>query len=238
MRKSLLLVTALLGICSSALAETQVTAAGHQFKFGSLSPAQVASTPTGSTFTVPAETEARIQLLSGIHSRVSHVGDPFVAQLLSPITVDGQVVLPAGSVIGGRISFIRPAGRMRRAAELGLRFELVTLPDGKDAPISALLTNLQAKPNTHTSIDSEGILRGTGRSAWKHMTLGFLGVGAASAIGTQIAGTAALGLTLPLGTGAVLGYSLLVPKGHDVHVPPDTQMSIRLRNPLTVRVDW
>jgi hypothetical protein len=232
MRKTPLLVAVLLGLSSLGLAETRpVASAGQEFKFGSQ------FTPHASTIIVPAETEAKIQLLSGIHSGISHVGDPFAAELVSPISVDGQVVLPAGSLIEGRISFIRPAGRMRRAAELGLRFELVTLPDGKDQPISALLTELQAKPRTHTMIDSEGILKGTNSGTWKRLTFGLLGVGAASAIGTQIAGTAALGLTLPVGGGAMLG-SFLIPKGHEVHVPPDTQMSIRLRQPLTVRVDW
>jgi hypothetical protein len=190
------------------------------------------------TVVVPAQTEAEIQLLSGIHSKVSHVGDPFAAQLVHPVTVDGQIVLPAGSLIGGRITYIRPAGRLRRPAELGLRFERVTLPDGQNQPISALLLNLDAMPRTHTQVDSEGLLKGSGAGTWKRLAGGLLGLGAFSAIQAQVAGTAALGITLPIGGGAVLGYSFLIPKGNEVHVPPDTQMRIRLRNPLIVRVAW
>lgn len=239
MRKTLLLLVALLGISSLALAGTRPpdTASDEPSVVLNHAPAQGA-TPGSTTVVVPAETEARIQLLSGIHSRVSHVGDPFAAQLVNPISVGGQIVLPAGSLIGGRITSIRPAGRMRRAAELGLRFELVTLPDGQNQPISALLTNLEAMPRTHTAVDSEGILKGTGVGTWKRLSGGFLGLGAISAIGTKIAGAAALGITVPVGAGAVLGYSFLVPKGNDVHVPPETQMRIRLRQPLTLRVDW
>jgi hypothetical protein len=196
------------------------------------------ATPAFATVVVPAETEAKIQLLSGIHSGVSHVGDPFAAQLVSPISVDGHIVLPAGSMIGGRITSIRPAGRMRRGAELALRFELVTLPDGKEQPISALLTEMKPLPRTNTEVDSEGVLKGTGVGTWKRLTGGFLGLGAISAVGTKIAGVAALGFTVPVGAGAVVGYSFLVPKGNDVHVPPETQMHIRLRQPLMLRVDW
>jgi len=127
---------------------------------------------------------------------------------------------------------------MRRPAELGLRFELVTLPDGQNQPISALLTSLEAMPRTHTAVDSEGVLKGTNAGTWKRLTGGLLGLGVFTAIETQIASTAALGITLPLSGGAVLGYSFLVPKGNDVHVPPETQMRIRLRHPLTLRVDW
>ncbi|MBI4165040.1 MAG: hypothetical protein HY508_04830 [Acidobacteria bacterium] len=232
MRKIYLLLVSLLGIASLALAETLPARPGSD----QLS-APLQHDPAQTLVVVPAETEADIQLLSGIHSGVNHVGDRFAAQLLHPISVGGQVVLPAGSLIGGRITYIRPAGRLRRPAELGLRFELVTLPDGNDQPISALLTSLDAMHRTHTSVDSEGILKGTSTGTWKRLTGGLLGLGVFSAIETQIAGTAALGMSLPVG-GAVLGYSFLVPKGNEVHVPPDTQMHIRLRHPLTFRVDW
>lgn len=237
--KTLLLLFALLGISSLVLAGTRPpeTASDKPSVVLQRTPAQIVPA-SPSTVIVPAETEADIQLLSGIHSGVSHVGDPFAAQLVNPISVGGQIVLPAGSLIGGRISSIRPAGRMRRAAELGLRFELVTLPDGQNQPISALLTNLEALPHTNTAVDSEGVLKGTGVGTWKRLTGGFLGLGAISALGTQIAGVAALGFTVPVGGGAVLGYSFLFPKGNDVHVPPDSQMRIRLRQPLTLRVDW
>jgi len=238
-RKTFLFFLAVLGIGSLALAGTRPpeTARDESPVVLQRAPA-TAATSASPTVIVPAETEAKIQLLSGIHSGVSHVGDPFAAQLVSPISVGGQIVLPAGSLIGGRITSIRPAGRMRRSAELGLRFELVTLPDGKDQPISALLTNLEALPRTNTEVDSEGLLKGTGVGTWKRLTGGFLGVGAISAVGIKIAGVAALGITVPVGAGAVLGYSFLVPKGNDVHVPPETQMRIRLRQPLTLRVDW
>lgn len=239
MRRNDLLVITLVGMAflsaagsRPARAATDEPSVGLQRATAQIAPANL------STVIVPAETEAEILLLSGIHSRVSHVGDPFAAQLVRPISVGGQVVLPAGSVIGGRITYIRPAGRLRRPAELGLRFELVTLPDGQNQPISAHLTSLDAMPLTHTAVDSEGILKGTGAGKWKRISGGLLGLGVFSAVQTQIASTAALGLSLPVGGGAVLAYSFLVPKGNDVHVPPETQMRIRLRHPLTLRVNW
>jgi hypothetical protein len=233
MRHLSLLVILALGLSRPTLAETP---RALPFSHGTASAQDASSAPA--IVIVPAETEAQIQLLSGIHSGVSHVGDPFAAQLVSPITINGQVVLPVGSLIGGRITYIRPAGRLRRPAELGLRFELVTLPGGQDQPISALLTGLDAKPRTNTALDSEGILKGTGAGTWKRLTGGLLGLGVFSAIQTQVASTAAMAATLPVSGGAVLGYTFLIPKGNEVHVPPDTQMRIRLRHPLTLRVDW
>jgi hypothetical protein len=239
MWKSGLIALALMVVTSLALAEGEPEVAGPA---GAPAPLDIsassneAANPT--TVIVPAETEAEIQLLSGIHSEVSHVGDPITAQLISPITVNGQVALPAGSLIAGEIIRIRPAGRMRRPAEMVLRFEHVTLPDGQDQPISAILTGLDAQPRTNTQVDAEGLLKGSRAGSWKRLAGGLIGLGAFSAIQTQFASAAALGATLPIGGGAVVGYSFLWPKGNEVHLPPDTQMRIRFRNPLTVRVLW
>jgi len=115
---------------------------------------------------------------------------------------------------------------------------LVTLPDGKTQPISVALTTLDDTTQTNAEVDSEGVLKGKHIGTWKRLTGGFLGLGAVSAVGTKVAGTAALGVTLPVGGGAVLGYSYLVPKGNEVHLPPDTQMRIRFRQPLMLHVQW
>lgn len=239
MRKICLTVLALLWMTCQTVAESGPGAASTP-DVPATSEISVASTVPANlnTVVVPAETEAEIQLLSGIHSQVSHKGDPFAAQLIRPITINGRVALPAGSLIGGEIIRIRPAGRMRRPAELTLRFDHVTLPDGQDQPISAILAGLDATPQTNTQVDAEGILKGDRGSTWKRLTGGLLGLGAFSAIQTQFASAAALGATLPIGGGAILGYSFLLPKGHEVHLPPDTQLRIRLRRALTIRVAW
>jgi hypothetical protein len=188
--------------------------------------------------TVPAQTEAAVQLLSGIHSQVSHVGDPIRAQLLQPVYVNGRVALPRGSLLDGCITRIRPAGRLRRPAELSLRFERITLPDGQDRPIAAILTALDAPAPLSVRLDSEGQLKGSKPVSWKRLAAGLAGLGALASLETQLAGAAVLGATLPLGGAAVLGYALLWPRGSDVHLPPETRFRIRLHHPLTVRVAW
>ena len=190
------------------------------------------------TLTIPAQTEAAAQLLSGIHTQVSHVGDPIRAQLLKPVYVDGRVALPLGTLLDGRITRIRSAGHLRRPAELSLRFERITLPDGQDQPITAALTALDTPAPPKVRLDSEGQLKGTKPSSWKGITGGLVGVGTLAAVQVNLAGAAALGATLPLGGGAVLGYAFLWPRGSDVHLPPETRFRIRLHHSLTVRVTW
>lgn len=206
---------------------------------GSQPPSEVAPQVSRErTLTIPAQTEAAAQLLSGIHTQVSHVGDPIRAQLLKPVYVDGRVALPQGTLLDGRITRIRSAGHLRRPAELSLRFERITLPDGQDQPIAAALTALDTPAPPKVRLDSEGQLKGTKPSSWKGVAGGLAGLGALAAVQTHLAGAAALGATLPLGGGAVLGYAFLWPRGSDVHLPPETRFRIRLDHPLTVRVTW
>jgi hypothetical protein len=192
----------------------------------------------GQILTIPAETEAPIQILSGIHTRVNHVGDRIAAQLSRPVYVQGQVALPRGSLLEGRITALRAGRRLRRGGELRLRFETITLPDGQVRPISAILTALENPESLNLELDSEGELKGASRFPWKQLTHGFAGVGLLAGLQSQLVSAATLGATLPAGGGATLAYAFLWPRGNDVHIPPDTQLRIRLNHSLTVRLPW
>ena len=87
------------------------------------------------TLTVPAETEFKVQVLSGIHSQINHINDPVIAEVLNPVLVEGKIALPPGSLLDGHITLIHNAGHMHRSAELGLHFDRITLPNGRKNPL-------------------------------------------------------------------------------------------------------
>lgn len=194
------------------------------------------SLPSFPTLTIPAETEAAAQILSGIHTQVSHVDDRIVARLLRPVLVNGRVALPSGTLLGGRITRVQPARRLHRPAELALRFEEITLPDGDVEPITAVLASLDNPPQMKTRVDSEGYLKG-GRS-WKGVAGGLTALGIFAAAKATISGAASLSPILPAGGVGLLGYEMLWRRGSEVHVPPQTRCRIRLDFPLTVHVPW
>lgn len=192
--------------------------------------------PSASTLTVPADTKAAIEMLSGLHTRVSHVDDPIEARLLKPVYVDGRVALPYGTLLEGHITRIQPVGRMHRPAEMAFRFDMISLPDGQTAPITAVLSAFSGPQLRKVRIDNEGNLRGTRGFSWKGIVGGLAAAGSFASIKAAIAGAATLAYSLPVGGAAFLGYELLVPRGNEVHVPPDTQFRIRLSHPVTVQV--
>jgi hypothetical protein len=186
--------------------------------------------------TVPADTEAAIEMLSGLHSRVSHVDDPIEARLTRPVYVDGQVALPFGTLIQGHIARVQSAGRMHHGAEMTLRFDEISLPDGQSAPISAIISSTKDSGLREVRVDEEGNLKGSRGFSLKHMVGGVAGVASFTTIRAAVAGAATIAYSLPASGAAFVGYELLAPRGNEVHVPPETQFRIRLNNPVTIQV--
>lgn len=184
--------------------------------------------------TIPAETRAEVQLLSGIHTRFSRVDDPIKAQLLQPILIDGKVALPPGTLLDGRVTRVRPAGRLNQPAGLALRFEQVILPDGDVEPIAAVL----AAAPPHTRIDREGFLTGARSVPWKGLVGGIAAMGSFAVAKVAFVSSAAFWPILPAAGTALLGYEVFWRHGSDVHLPPQTECQIRLDYPLTVRTPW
>jgi hypothetical protein len=190
------------------------------------------------TLTVPAETEFKVQVLSGIHTRINHVNDPVVAEVLKPVFVEGQLALPPGSLLDGHITMIRNAGHMHRAAQLGMRFDRITLPDGQEKPVAAVLAALEHPNMLDIHLDSEGHVTSNHSMSWKTLAGGFTALGAFGALKIAAVGSAGATVALPLGGAALISYEVLWHRGREVNLPPDTECRLRLNYPLTVHIPW
>lgn len=184
--------------------------------------------------TLPAQTEFPIKILSGLHSRVSQPGDPVVATLTEPVYLRGEFALPAETLLVGRVTRVRPATRFRRPAELTIRFEQVALPDGEIEPIRGVLVAFEGPRHLKTRLESEGYLKGEGPLAGKRLGARLIPLAALATLKVVLPHSAAASVALPAGGAGVLAYLLIWPKGHEVHVPPETPCRIRLIYPLTV----
>jgi hypothetical protein len=190
------------------------------------------------TLTVPAETEVKVQVLSGIHTQVNHVNDPVVAEVLKPVFVEGKLALPKGSLLDGHITIIRNPGHMHHSAELGMRFDRITLPDGQEKPVAAMLAALEHPERLDIHLDQEGHLINNRTTSWKTLAGGFAALGTFGALKIAAVGSAGASLALPLGGAAIISYEALWHRGREVNMPPDTQCRLRLNYPLTVHIPW
>ncbi len=201
-------------------------------------PSEITSTASRLTLTVPAETEFKVQVLSGIHSQVNHVNDPVIAEVTKPVFVHGELALPSGSLLDGHITMIRNAGHAHRSAVLGLRFDRITLPDGQEKPVAAVLAALENPKMLDIHLDQEGHLTGNRVLPWKGLVGGFATLGTFGALKLAAVGSASATIALPISGAAIISYETLWRRGREVNLPPDTQCRLRLNYPLTVHMPW
>jgi hypothetical protein len=76
---------------------------------------------------VPAGTVLTIRTGQELSSKTSQVGNAFTGSVSTPITLEGKMVIPAGSTITGTVKNTKKAGRFKGAAVLTLALDSITI---------------------------------------------------------------------------------------------------------------
>ncbi len=170
-------------------------------------------------YTVPEGTAISVRLEAPISSATSHIEDPVEGELTEPVTVDGAVVLPAGSAVRGVVAGAQPSGKVKGLARLAVAFGTIAAAGRSDR--YAITAHWAREAQSTKGEDAKKIGIGAGAGA----AIGaIVGGGKGAAIGSAIgggAGTAAVvstsGKEVTLDRGDVLLVTLA--KDVDVKVP-------------------
>jgi hypothetical protein len=108
---------------------------------------------------VPAGTELQIRLKTTLSSYVSKAGTPIVAEVIAPVELNGQVVLPMRTELFGSVREARRVGLglSRERALLDLEFNQMRVPGGELQDFSGLVTQVD---NARERVDAKGRIRG------------------------------------------------------------------------------
>ncbi len=93
--------------------------------------------PEGGSVTVPAGARIALVLTQPIQTRYLHRGDDIYAQIVSPVTVGNEVVIPAGTFVQGKLDKVERHGQR---GIVHLQSMAITFPDGYVAPIPGPMT--------------------------------------------------------------------------------------------------
>jgi len=163
-----------------------------------------------------------MSMMDTITSRTAKPGDPFAATVVTDVTDDaGRIVIPAGSVVSGTITDVKPAPNPSSPGTLTLAVNGVTVR-GRHYPLGAsieggLATELSGRP-----VSGGDALR--------------VGVGAAAgAIVGQVIGKNTKGTVIGavVGAAAGAGYAAAT-KDSDIRLPAGTHVLVTLTRGLTV----
>ncbi len=164
---------------------------------------------------IPAGTSVRVQMIDAVDSSVNHAGEMFHATLESPIVVDDQIIVPAGTDAYVKLVNAKSAGHMTGQSTLAL--ELVRMEfHGKSYALAS---------NEYTQTGSSRGKR-TAETVGGGAALGAL-LGAVIGHGKG----AAIGAATGAGAGTVVQG---VTKGQQVQIPSETKLDFSLQQPVEV----
>jgi len=184
-------------------------------------------------------TQVHLTLLSGINSSVAKDGDPFVAVVAEPVYLGNQLLLPAGTRVNGIISTVEKARRFsifRGQAYMNLIFRSIEV-DSRLIPVQMSIIAIEqphgqadGKRRKDVKIEEGQVVQ------QKHDIKGDIVGGAIGTGGTLVGAVfshAARGFGFGLAGGAAY---IMVRKGKELELPPQTGMLIRMDNTITVPV--
>jgi hypothetical protein len=202
-------------------------------------PAQTEPPGDPHTLLVPVNTTIPLELRAALSSRTAYVGQAVYCDTVYPIVVENRVVIPVGSYIKGQVTQVQRPGRVKGKAQLGLRFDEITLPNGTTKSLRAVLSGFGGSGKEGFNA-KEGKIEGEstkGKDAEVIAVSGAEGAG----IGA-IAGVSGHHSGLGAGTGGAAGalgglVYVLATRGKDVVLPRGTSLELQLAAPLSYYTD-
>jgi hypothetical protein len=202
---SIVLVIALLGLPSFAIAQTK-------------SPTMRKKTTARKTVRlVPVGTNLKVRIEDTLSSKNSRVGDRFTATVIDPSRFDEARLY-------GHISSIQKSGKIKGRTSMNLAFDSVELRDGRKSPLHGYVTKVYGEGSGRA--DSEGGVESGSRTK---QTVKRTGIGAA--VGGIIGGIAGGGKGAAIGLiigGAGGAGSLAVKGSKELKIESGTEMLVHV----------
>jgi len=193
--------------------------------------ASAASHVAANEVTIPEGTRIPVMLKNAVSTKSSRVGDPIYAQSTFPVVVNDHIVVPAGTYVQGKISQIKPAGRLKGRAEVLVHFTTLIYPSGYTVILPGAIEDAPGVDKSHVK-DKEGTIQGDSDKA---KTAGTIAGPAAEGglIGAVTHGGE--GALIGAGIGGAVGTAIAaLSHGNEVRMGPGTTLEVVLQRDVPV----
>lgn len=180
---------------------------------------QAVPAQSDSIYRLPAGTRIRLKMDDPISSDIAAVNDTFTTTIAKAVVVRNAVVIPAGTVVEGRIVKARAASSGGQSGELEILLETIKLSEGEIRRIEGVPVN-RLKPGSSGTATLLSIAGGT--------VLGAV-IGAATKSGS--------GALIGAGVGAGAGTGVaLLRKGKDITLKRSQEFEIELKQEVLLPI--
>ena len=91
----------------------------------------------GQTIVIPSGTPVRMRLAETLSSATAKVGNAVMFEVLDPIVINEQIVIPNGTKAVGTVTVAEPKRRMGRSGKLNLTLDHIFLNSGNKILVTA-----------------------------------------------------------------------------------------------------
>lgn len=165
--------------------------------------------------TIPAGTQLTIRLDNPLDSERNQVGDSFHGSLSNPIVLEGEIVIPSGAEVVGRVAEVKSAGRFAGNSVLTLE-----------------LTSLSVNGRSYNIQTNQWTRAGTGEGKSTATKVG-VGTAAGAILGGIFGGGRGAAIGAAAGAGAGTGVAASK-KGQQIQLPAEAVLNFQTINAVTV----
>jgi hypothetical protein len=179
---------------------------------------------------VPAGTALMVKLETTLATFSNKAGDPFRGTLTQAVMLNGKMVIPAGTVVEGRVTKVAEPRRIAGKPTIGIMPEALILPSGERFFLDATLvdTNIAG-----TDVNQEGEFKGLGHDRRDQLETGG-GAAGGMLIGGLIGGPPGIVIGGVVGAGSTGVHWLS--KHRSATLPAGTELTLELNRPLAMNV--
>jgi hypothetical protein len=171
-----------------------------------------------SIFRLPPGTRISLKLDAEINSKVSSVGDTFLATVTKPVRIRETVVVPVGTVIEGRVTSVERAAGGGQGGNLDVIFETMKISNETRRIEGGLVKPVPAESSSTFRLLS---------------IIGGVAAGTALGAASKTSNGALIGAAIGAGAGTSLA---LLRKGKDVRIRKDAEFEIELKKEVVLPV--
>ena len=174
---------------------------------------------------IPRGTHVLLRMLNSINTRTAAEGNQVYLQTVTPVAIDGAMVIPPGTYVQGSVSHAQRSSRVKGRAELGIRLETMTFAGGKIVKISPRLSSVDSGEGGQKVDEKESQIKQS-PSVGKDVGQVAILAGTGAAIGA-IEDRSVLGAGYGAGVGSAVGLAkVLLTRGNEVELHQGTTLDV------------